>query len=445
MKNTDVAKKVWGIALLVTVMALLFTLGAFAETMISVPSADIADADLIFYQATKAEDGSFSLRLASGVNTLDYKSYGFDVVITTKDESGSLVKQTRSGKGVQVYSSIYGGETEYSIAELSGAQYGCLATVTGLDAASEYVRLDVFPYVISKDSQKTFGASGAFLYTGETDAEGYPLLTHEMPANQDAGVFTKMQSVLLLGQSNMSGRGWAEAVEPISDDRIFMQRDGEWVKMEEPIHYESDAAEIGLAASFAKAFVETFDCELGLIPAAVGGSGISRWKKSYTGEDGLYATAIERAKAAQETSEICAILWHQGETNRNSTTYDKHLKEVLDAMIEDLGLDKDKIVIITGELGAWTNESTGEPYQVDLVNGALARLDESGYYPNFAVASQEGLTNIERNQGSNHFDSPSLRVFGYRYFECFYEELTGKECTYAYSQDPDDYRIDPTA
>ncbi|MBO4979098.1 MAG: hypothetical protein J6D16_01680 [Clostridia bacterium] len=255
----------------------------------------------------------------------------------------------------------------------------------------------------------------------------------------DAGTFEGMQSVLLLGQSNMSGRGLAGYVEPISDDRIFMQRGEEWVSMQEPIHYDSAYAGIGLAASFAKAFVETFDCELGLIPAAVGGSGVSRWKKSYTGEDGLYATAIERAKAAQKTSNICAILWHQGETNRNSTTYAKHFKEVIDPMIEDLGLDKNKLVIITGELGAW------EDYQVDLVNSALAAIEEEGYYPNYGVASQEGLTNIERSQGSNHFDSPSLRVFGYRYFEAFYEELMGKECSYEYSQDPDDYRIDPAA
>ncbi len=275
-----------------------------------------------------------------------------------------------------------------------------------------------------------------------TEPETTELETTESPVvveAPDAGTFTKMQSVLLLGQSNMSGRGKAEYVEPISDDRIFMLRDGEWVKMQEPIHNESASAEIGLAASFAKAFVETFDCELGLIPAAVGGSGVSRWKKSYTGEDGLYATAIEKAKAAQETSEICAILWHQGETNRNSTTYAKHFKEIIDPMIEDLGLDKDKLVIITGELGYFDGKD------VELVNSALAAIDAEGYYPNFGVASQEGLTNIERNDSDSHFDSPSLRVFGYRYFELFYEELMGKECTYEYSQDPDDYRIDPTA
>ena len=265
----------------------------------------------------------------------------------------------------------------------------------------------------------------------ETEAETDP------PVLEDTAVFKKMQSVLLLGQSNMVGCGRAAYVEPITDERIFMMRDGDWVPMKEPLHPQTTTSTVGLAASFAKAFVETFDCELGLIPVAEGGSGISRWKKSYTGEDSLYNLAIEMAREAQKTSEICAILWHQGETNRNSTTYAKHLKEVLDPMIEDLGLDRDKIVIITGELGAW------EGKEVERVNSALAAIDAEGYYPNFGVVLQVGLTNVEKERtgSDSHFDSPSLRVFGYRYFEAFYEELLDRECPYEYSQDPDDYRI----
>lgn len=260
----------------------------------------------------------------------------------------------------------------------------------------------------------------------------------EEPAEEEVVSFTKMPIVLLLGQSNMAGRGKETAVEPITDERILMMRNGEWVTMQEPIHTDSDVAGIGLAASFAKAFVETFDCELGLVPMAVGGSAISLWKKNYSGDGRLYDTALEMARKAQETGEICAILWHQGESNRTSTAYVRHFKEVMDPLIKDLGLDKDKLVIITGELGAW------EGKDVERVNSALAAIEAEGYYPNYAVASQEGLTNVraERYGSDSHFDAPSLRVFGYRYFELFYEELTGKECPYEYSQDPNDYRID---
>ena len=183
--------------------------------------------------------------------------------------------------------------------------------------------------------------------------------------------FTGKQSVLLIGQSNMAGRGFAEDVEPISDDRITMLNSAnEWVKMEEPIHYDKSAAGIGLAASFAKGFVDTFDTELGLIPAAMGGTSISDWKVGGT----YYNDAIARAKEAQKTSEICAILWHQGESNRsNHSTYAEKLQVILDAMIEELGLDKDKIIIITGEL----REISTNPSQRETFHAQLNKLSDN--------------------------------------------------------------------
>ncbi len=227
-------------------------------------------------------------------------------------------------------------------------------------------------------------------------------------------IFTGKQSVLLIGQSNMAGRGFAEDVEPISDDRITMlNQSNEWVKMQEPIHYDKSAAGVGLAASFAKGFVDTFDCELGLIPAAMGGTSISDWKVGGT----YYNDAIARAKEAQKTSEICAILWHQGESNRgNHSTYAEKLQIILDAMIEELGLDADKIVIITGEL----RETSSNPSQRETFHAQLNKLSE--VYKNYGVADADGLT---INEDRIHFDAPSLRVFGYRYFNIFKTLVTG--------------------
>ena len=107
---------------------------------------------------------------------------------------------------------------------------------------------------------------------------------------------------------------------------------------------------------------------------------------------------------------------------------------MLDNFIADVGLDKDKIVIITGEIGEWFGP-------VNVHEGLYAIADE-GYYENYDVVSSKGLTSKEdEKRDDNHFDSPSLRVFGYRYFEKFYEALTDRNCTYDYSQDPNDYRI----
>ncbi|MBQ9692619.1 MAG: hypothetical protein IJV70_05635, partial [Clostridia bacterium] len=163
----------------------------------------------------------------------------------------------------------------------------------------------------------------------------------------DKEIYNKMQSVLLLGQSNMAGRGDTESVVPISDDRIFMIRDGKFVKMQEPIHTDKpDIAGVGLGASFAKAFVETFDCEVGLIPGAFGGTSLADWEPGGF----YYNRALEMAKAAQNTSEICAILWHQGESDMDNPDYTPQLKNILDSFIKDLRLDEEKIVIVAGEL-----------------------------------------------------------------------------------------------
>lgn len=246
----------------------------------------------------------------------------------------------------------------------------------------------------------------------------------------DANVFNKMQSVLLIGQSNMSGRGDLSEVAKIYDERIFMLRDAGWVTMQEPIHTAGRAG-AGIGASFAKAFVETFNCNLGLIPAAVGGTSLEEWSvDGYTDADGklwtLYADAIAAAKRAQETSEICAILWHQGESNQNDPQYAEKLQVIFDAMIEELGLDKDKIVIITGELFGTRSDAVHK--------GELEELGK--HYTNYGIAESDGLTVFDV---TTHFDAPSLRVFGYRYFDIFYNCITGKH--YDFVDDPDHYRV----
>ena len=230
----------------------------------------------------------------------------------------------------------------------------------------------------------------------------------------------RRQSVILLGQSNMAGRGDKYEVEPISDDRIFMMRDDVWVKMEEPIHTDKANAGIGLSASFAKAFVETFDCEVGLVPAAVGGTSLADW--GIGGE--LYNEAIRLIRIAMQTSDVCAILWHQGEADQHNKHYAEQLKVILDSMLRLLDIDESKIVIVTGELFGTRSDAVHR-----------AQLDKLGtYYTNYGVAESDGLTVFDE---TTHFDSPSLRVFGLRYFAVFYNLVTGE--SYEFDDNPLSY------
>ena len=132
-----------------------------------------------------------------------------------------------------------------------------------------------------------------------------------------------------------------------------------------------------------------------------------------------------------KTSEICAILWHQGEANRNNhSTYASDLQTILDALIAELGLDADKIVIITGELREISTN-------VDKRDSFHAQLNQlSTVYKNYGVADAEGLT---LNQDIIHFDAPSQRVFGYRYFNIFKTLVTGTG--YDFVDDRDYYYV----
>ena len=221
-------------------------------------------------------------------------------------------------------------------------------------------------------------------------------------------MYDKMQSILLIGQSNMVGVGVLNSVDPIDDDRLFMMRGDEWIKMKEPLHTNTGRAGIGLGASFGKAFVDTFGCKVGLIPAAKGSTRLCDW---VVGGD-LYNEAVRLAKLALETTDMAAILWHQGEGNQHTLDYAAQLKVIFDAMIADIGLDPEKIVIITGELFGGRSDEIHKPQLIELGKS----------YKNYGIAHSRGLG---AHDVTTHFDGPSLRVFGYRYFAEFYRITTG--------------------
>ena len=318
-----------------------------------------------------------------------------------------------------------------------------VTTTKGRDDLGEYVDISVYAYLTCETVTYTINGKEMGRYHirsyyefSTTESEKLEALVlsfwkycqsardyRESVVGKDTPVFSGMQSVLLLGQSNMAGRGDINTVDTITDDRIYMMRALQWVKMQEPIHDDKSSAGVGLAASFAKAFVESYGCDVGLIPGAFGGTSLADWSIGGT----YYERALEMAKAAQESSEICAILWHQGESDVNNKNYAAELQAILDSFIEELGLDRDKIVIITGELGEFRTSSR------DNVHNGLKAL--ASVYKNYGIASSVGLT---AQDVTTHFDAASLRVFGYRYFEIFHKITTGED--FAFDNDPDSYR-----
>ncbi len=214
---------------------------------------------------------------------------------------------------------------------------------------------------------------------------------------------------LLIGQSNMAGRGRLEDVPPLSNPRIFMFRNRVWVTAQEPLHTDRpDIAGAGLAMSFAMGILEMQpDRAIGLIPCAVGGTPLSRWAP---GAD-LFERAVAETNAALADCALQGILWHQGENDSNYEQEAKTYGERFSAMIAALRtrLGAETVPVIAGELGHFLRNHSGGDY-FEEINGQLHRLMQR--IPRFACVSAKGLTAHEDNL---HFDASSLREFGERY------------------------------
>lgn len=228
-----------------------------------------------------------------------------------------------------------------------------------------------------------------------------------------------MKSFLLIGQSNMAGRGDFGEVTEIVNNKCFMLRNGKWIQMSEPINPDRTIfgyfhSGVGLSASFADEYAKYFNEEIGLIPCADGGTAIKQWQPGEL----LYDNAVSQAKLAQRTSEIVGILWHQGENDSTNLEdvkqYHDRFINMISSLIKELDLPKNTPVII-GELGEFVGTFDGGKLKYfKEINATLKGLSEE--LPRSGFVSSKGLTC--KNDGI-HFNSKSYREFGKRYFEVY--------------------------
>lgn len=221
----------------------------------------------------------------------------------------------------------------------------------------------------------------------------------------------KVHLYLLIGQSNMAGRGVVEESDKTPHPRVFMfTREQTWAPALDPLHFDKPIAGVGLGSAFGRAMADAEPgVVIGLIPCAVGGTPLSRWQK---GQD-LYEAALVRLKAAQPSGTLKGVLWHQGESDAGQQATAASYGERLDQMIRDLRAEvgDDQLPFVAGELGHFLQrERDGKPSYWPVVNEHLNALP--GKTPKTAVVSAKGLA---AKSDQVHFDSASLREFGKRY------------------------------
>lgn len=219
-----------------------------------------------------------------------------------------------------------------------------------------------------------------------------------------------MNSVLLIGQSNMAGRGFLEEAKEVDFSKIFMLRNGRWQAVFRPVHPDRSFSGVCLAESFAEAYVKKYGVDIGLIPCADGGTSLDQWKEGSL----LYDNAVNNARLAMRTSNIIGILWHQGESDCRPgliETYNQRFMKMISALKRDLGIN---VPVIVGGLGDFlTYFSDGSLRDFIPLNAELEKLADN---ENIGFASAKGLTS---NPDNLHFNSQSLYEFGLRYFDEF--------------------------
>ena len=221
-----------------------------------------------------------------------------------------------------------------------------------------------------------------------------------------------IHSFLLIGQSNMAGRGYLEEAEEVDQSRIKILRNGRWQGMFRPINPDRSFSGVSLAESFAEAYAKKYDVDVGLICCADGGTSLEQWQPG-----GLLAdNAIYQAKLAQRTSTITGVLWHQGEADCNEDAYSRYEKRfavLMAALRSELGLHD--VPFLLGGLGDFLKEcSNGELKDYVYVNDALQSIAQN--HPMTGFVSAKGLGS---NPDKLHFHSKALYKFGLRYFDEF--------------------------
>ncbi|MCC7087316.1 MAG: sialate O-acetylesterase [Pirellulales bacterium] len=215
---------------------------------------------------------------------------------------------------------------------------------------------------------------------------------------------------LLMGQSNMAGRG------KVGDDNdkslhphvLVLNRENVWSPASDPLHFDKPTAGVGPGLTFGLAMAENNpSITIGLVPCAVGDTPLSRWVK---GGD-LFQVALKRAKVAQQHGTLKGIIWHQGENDSADLILAKTYGDRLDAMITDLRRDLDSLDLpfVVGQLGEFI--STEQLPYSNIVNKALTSLPER--IAATACVESKGL----KSQDLVHFDAASAREFGYHYAE----------------------------
>lgn len=223
---------------------------------------------------------------------------------------------------------------------------------------------------------------------------------------------------LLIGQSNMAGRGVTDAASQPNSPKIWaINRQNEWKIAADPLHQDKPAVVgVGPGLTFAQEIIKKHSGHpIGLIPCAVGGSGIDDWQPGAKHEQtGIYAydEMLARVKEAQKRGTIKGIIWHQGESDSSpekKVAYAAKLADFFKRLRRDTHTEN--VPVVVGTLGDFYVTKNPDAAVINQIIVDYAKGNQLVY-----MASASGLVH---KGDDTHFDTASARELGRRYAEAF--------------------------
>lgn len=243
----------------------------------------------------------------------------------------------------------------------------------------------------------------------------------------------KYDVYLLIGQSNMAGRGQMLDEDKLPMDGVYLlDAEGNVVPACAPLNLYSTirkkagVQKFSLGYSFAQEMAKKSRRKILLVVQARGNTGMRYWlkgaeRKIFNESDGddpklwgqtmpeYFAEAVRRTKQALEYGELKGILWHQGEADAGTSSaavYVERLTGFVSDLREHLGVS-DKVPFVCGEVCRDFSKAS-------VINQELNRAAK--IIPNAYCASSEGCG---CNSDKVHFSREGCILMGQRYAEFF--------------------------
>lgn len=229
-------------------------------------------------------------------------------------------------------------------------------------------------------------------------------------AADDSEEKTVYDVYLLIGQSNMAGRGTLllSDMNEEPENVYLLGAENVPVQATHPFNQYStirkslSMQQMGPGYSFSLKVLEAHpDRKILLVCNARGGTSITEWAKGST----YYSEAVRRTREALKYGELKAILWHQGcaDSGKRVGQYMELLKAFVSSLRADLNARE--VPFIAGELARWRDTSPNFNTMINTISDNI---------PFSACVSSEGLGML-KDETDPHFNRESQITLGRRY------------------------------